>query len=82
MADPWTDEDLQKIRRALTEHRLTRGDLYFWTEVHLRRRACFDLGKEVWLTEKQVEDRAEMARMAIESTLGRPVQEAYLGRWL
>ena len=78
----WTKKERQRVKRAISEHRLSRVDLYFWLEATIRGRGLFSLAKEHMLTKAEVERRVALATANVESTFGRPSQEAYLGRWL
>ena len=78
----WTEEDREKVKRAISEHRLSRVDLYFWQEVTVHGRGLFSLAKKHMLTKAEVERRVALATANLESTFERPSQEAYLGRWL
>lgn len=78
----WSEEERQKVARAMKEHRLNRVDLYLLREVDEQGRKVFDIAIEFMSTVNEIERRIEQARQRLSSTLSRPSQEAYLGRWL
>ncbi len=71
-----------KVERAISEHRLSRVDLHFRQDAIIRGLGLFSLAKEHMLTKAEVERRVALATANLESTFGRPTQEAYVGRWL
>lgn len=78
----WSEEDRLKVVRALKEHRLNRVDLYVWQQAEISNRSAHDLGLEFLMTASEMKRRVESAGERLKSTLERPFQEAYLGRWL
>lgn len=78
----WTDDERQRIARAISEHRLNRVDLYLWQEADHRGRNLHDLAVEFMLNRSEISARIARARAQIEATFARPSQEEYLGKWI
>jgi hypothetical protein len=80
--EDWTDEDRERVERALAEHRLSRVDLFLWREIDIEGRSPYDVAQRFLLQRAEIEHRLDVARARLESTFSRPWQEAYLGQWL
>lgn len=78
----WTREDLERVERAITEHRLNRVDLHIWRTIDVEGRSPQEVARQFMTGVEEIEARLQAARGRLESTFDRPWQEAYLGQWL